>query len=63
MLSSRWYKVIRDLWLNKTRTILVMLSNAVGDFALGAIATSREVLSRDLAESYVATNPRVQPSH
>lgn len=57
MLSARWYKVIRDLWLNKTRTILVMLSIAVGVFALGAIATSREVLSRDLAESYAATNP------
>ena len=57
MLSARWYKVIRDLWLNKTRTILVMLSIAVGVFALGAIATSHEVLSRDLAESYAATNP------
>ena len=57
MLSARWYKVIRDLWMNKTRTILVMLSIAIGVFALGAILTSREVLSRDLTESYAATTP------
>jgi putative ABC transport system permease protein len=35
----------------------VALSIAVGVFAVGAIATSQVVLSRDLAESYLATNP------
>jgi hypothetical protein len=57
MLSPRWRKVIADLWLNKTRTILVVLSIAVGVFALGAITTSQDVLSHDMSESYAAINP------
>jgi len=35
MLSPRWRKVLRDLWGNKFRTLLVVLSTAVGVFALG----------------------------
>jgi putative ABC transport system permease protein len=30
MLRPRWRKVLRDLWSNKTRTLLVVLSIAVG---------------------------------
>ena len=33
MLRARWYKVINDLFGNKTRTLLIMLSLAVGLFA------------------------------
>ena len=40
MQSSRWHKVINDLWGNKTRTLLVVLSIAVGVFAVGMIAGS-----------------------
>ncbi len=57
MLSPRWKKVLSDVWGNKTRTVLVVLSIAVGIFAVGVIAISREVLSRDLAESYAAISP------
>lgn len=53
----RWRKVLRDLWLTKTRTILVVLSMAVGVFAIGTIASSQIILSRDLRAMYVATNP------
>ena len=35
MFSPRWRKVMRDLWLNKTRTALVVFSIAVGAFAVG----------------------------
>ena len=38
MLSPRWRKVLRDLWINKTRTLLVVLSIAVGVFDVGMIA-------------------------
>ena len=41
MIPPRWRKVLRDLWSNKTRTILVVLSIAVGVFAVGMIAGSR----------------------
>lgn len=57
MLSPRWRKVLRDLWLNKTRTLLVVLSIAVGVFAVGTITNAQLILSRDLAASYAAINP------
>jgi putative ABC transport system permease protein len=57
MLRPRWRKVLRDLWLNKNRTVVVMLSIAVGVFAIGTIASSYIILSHDLTESYLATNP------
>lgn len=56
-LSPRWSKVIGDLRGNKTRTLLVVLSIAVGVFAVGAIASSRIILNRDLAAEYAAVNP------
>jgi putative ABC transport system permease protein len=56
MFAPRWRKVIRDLWLNKTRTILVVMSIAVGVFSVGAVATARTILSRDLAAQYAVTN-------
>jgi putative ABC transport system permease protein len=56
-IKPRWRKVLRDLWLNKNRTMIVVLSIAVGVFAVGAIATSQIILSRDLRASYLATNP------
>lgn len=56
MLAPRWRKVLRDLWNNKTRTILVVLSIAVGVFAVGAVAGARTILSQDLATLYAQTN-------
>jgi putative ABC transport system permease protein len=57
MFGTRWRKVSRDLWLNKGRTLIVVLSIAVGVFAVGTIATSQIILSHDLTETYLATNP------
>jgi putative ABC transport system permease protein len=57
MRSPRWRKVLRDLWGNKTRTILVVLSIAVGVFAVGIIAGTQAILTRDLQASYMAINP------
>ena len=56
-INPRWRKVIRDLWLNKNRTLIVVLSIAVGVFAVGTIASSQIILSRDLRAAYLATNP------
>jgi len=55
--SPRWRKVLRDIWGSKTRTILVVLSIAVGVFAVGMIAGSQAILSRDLKDGYMAVNP------
>jgi putative ABC transport system permease protein len=57
LLKPRWRKVVRDLWLNKSRTVVVVLSIAVGVFAVGTIASSQIILSRDLSATYQATNP------
>lgn len=57
MLRPRWYKVFRDLWLHKTRTILVVLSIAVGVFAFGTIAAGRENIMNELRTSFLAINP------
>ena len=53
----RWSKVLADLWDNKTRTLLVVLSIAVGVFAVGTIANAFAILSVDVDASYAAVNP------
>jgi putative ABC transport system permease protein len=57
MLSSRWYKVINDLWGDKTRTLLTVLSIAVGLFAVGTIVSARSILSAEMASCYQAIVP------
>ena len=57
MLSPRWRKVVRDLWGNKLRTLLVVLSIAVGVFAVGMIAGSRATTVTALDASWNSTNP------
>jgi putative ABC transport system permease protein len=49
--------VLRDLWGNKARTILVVLSIAVGVFAVGMIAGSQVLFSRELNQSWASVNP------
>ncbi len=57
MLGPRWRKVLSDLWLNKARTVLVVLSIGVGVFAVGAILATRIIVQRDLTTQYQARNP------
>jgi putative ABC transport system permease protein len=57
MLRPRWFKVIHDLFSNKTRTILIVLSMAVGLFAIGIILNARTILSNGLASSFAAIRP------
>src|SRR3954468_14955616 len=57
MIRPRWRKVLRDVWGNKTRTLLVVLSIAVGVFAVGTTASTWVMMSHDLAADYAAINP------
>jgi putative ABC transport system permease protein len=57
MLSPRWRKVLRDLASNRTRTLLVVISIAVGVFAIGMVGGARTILTRDLSETWMAVNP------
>jgi putative ABC transport system permease protein len=57
MFASRWYKVFNDLWGNKTRTILIVLSIAVGLFAVGMIASAQITLSTGMERGFATINP------
>lgn len=57
MLRARWYKVLHDLSGSKTRTVLIVLSMAVGLFAVGIILSARAILMEGLAKSFAAINP------
>ena len=52
-----WYKVWFDLWHNKTRTLLAVLSIAAGVFAVGAIFGMSELLITNMNESHRAVLP------
>jgi putative ABC transport system permease protein len=54
-MSIIWRKVWRDLWRNKFRTILVVLSTAVGVFALGFVYGTSGVLTARMTESHQAS--------
>ena len=56
-MRPRWRKVLSDLWDNKSRTLLVVLSIAVGVFAVGMIAGAYVIISDDLGASYASGDP------
>ena len=56
-MRPRWRKVLSDLIDNKARTTLVVLSIAVGVFAIGVIAGAYRIISDDMSVSYAANNP------
>src|SRR5512142_378155 len=52
-----WYKVWFDLWHNKTRTLLAVLSIAAGVFAVGAIFGMSDLLTTNMNQSHRAVLP------
>src|SRR5664279_4711265 len=50
-------KVWRDLWNNKGRTLLVVLSIAVGVLAVGMITASNTLIIRQMVASQTASQP------
>jgi putative ABC transport system permease protein len=57
VLKPRWGKVFSDLWGDKTRTLLVVASIAVGVFAVGMIITAFNILQEDINLTYASANP------
>jgi putative ABC transport system permease protein len=47
MLSTRWRKVLTDLWKNRVRTLIVALAIAVGVYAIGVVLNTRELVVRE----------------
>ena len=50
-------KVLADLWADRTRSILVIASIAVGVFAIGSIMTTYAIFDTDMALSYASAQP------
>ena len=48
---------MRDLFANRTRTVLVVLSIAVGVFAVGAVQSSQNILTREMNRTWNSTRP------
>lgn len=57
MIAPRWRKVLADLWGNKLRTLLVVLSISVGVFAIGMVYSSYLMFDRDLSLSWKSAAP------
>ncbi|GAB4480690.1 MAG: FtsX-like permease family protein [Anaerolineae bacterium] len=56
-LGTRWQKILRDVWGNKTRSLLVILSIAVGVATVGMINNTMHIIRRDLYGIYGDGNP------
>jgi putative ABC transport system permease protein len=56
-IPPRWQKVLSDLWKNKSRSLLIVASIAVGLLAIGIIANLYFSLNRDMASSFKSINP------
>jgi putative ABC transport system permease protein len=52
-----WYKIWFDIWHNKTRTVLAVLSIAAGVFAVGAIFGMSQMLISNMDRSHRAVLP------
>jgi putative ABC transport system permease protein len=57
MRSPRWRKVVRDAWLHKARTLLVVLAIAVGIAGAGTILTRWAIVRAVVDQGYAASNP------
>ena len=55
--NPRWRKMLRDLWINKTRTALIVLSLAVGVFTVSFLINTESLLRTAFEREYAAVNP------
>ncbi len=56
-LSARWDKVLHDIWDNKSRSLLVIFTLAIGIAAVGMINNTARMIKRDMFGDFAATNP------
>lgn len=56
-INPRWRKVLRDLWSNKSRTVLVVASIAIGVIAFGGLFVTRYLMLQNLDDQYRNSQP------
>jgi len=57
MIQPRWRKVLADLWSNKTRSALTVLTIMVGLFAVGFVSGMKGIMLVDMNADHDAANP------
>ncbi|MFZ6031643.1 MAG: ABC transporter permease [Chloroflexota bacterium] len=57
MIQPRWRKVMADLWSNKTRSALTVLTIMVGLFAVGFVSGMKDIMLVDMNADHDAANP------
>ncbi len=56
-INSQWEKILRDVWENRTRSFLVVVTIAIGIAAVGTINNTVRMMKRDLYGQFAAINP------
>jgi putative ABC transport system permease protein len=56
-MTAPWHKAIRDIWQERTRTILVILAISIGIAGFSTVMSTYAILTRELDRGYLATNP------
>jgi len=56
-MNTLWRKAVHDFWHERARTALVVLAIALGVSAFAAVLASYAILTRELDQGYLATNP------
>lgn len=63
MTNLRWRYVWRGIWLYRSRTLLIVLSSAIGIFAFGLIIGAAITLRTELSTRYQEVNPASATLH
>ena len=56
-MTSRWKKIWADLWGNKSRTLLTMITIAVGTFAVGFTVNLGLYMNESMESDFLSANP------
>ena len=56
-MKTAFRKIWRDLWRNKGRTLVVILSIAVGVMAVGMVVSGNRLVLGQMARSHIESNP------
>jgi putative ABC transport system permease protein len=56
-MSTLWRKVLSDLWANKTRTFLMVLTITLGVFSVGLVGNMGAMMNRDMDTDYNSASP------
>ena len=56
-IPTRWIKILKDIWSNRSRSLLVIFSIAIGVASVGMITNAGIMVQRDLYGSFAEGNP------